>query len=186
MVGAGAGTGEAPAIAGILFERGDGIDALLAGLVTRLAGRGSALAGALQIARPGPPGGRPELWLVEIGGSWEVALLETRGAGARGCRLDPRAVAEAAGRLEGDIACGPDLLVLNRFGKAEAEGGGLRSVIEGAAAAGIPVLAGVRADFAADWAAFHGGLGTTLAPRTAAVEGWLTAQGLPARAAVAS
>ena len=52
--------------------------------------------------------------------------------------------------------------MLNRFGKAEAEGHGLRSVFARAIDAGIPVLTAVRAPYGEAWAQFHGGLAVDL------------------------
>lgn len=50
--------------------------------------------------------------------------------GAKGCRLDPRALAALSGSLLGELDAGTQLLVLNRFGKGESEGHGFRAVIE--------------------------------------------------------
>ena len=52
--------------------------------------------------------------------------------------------------------------MLNRFGKAEAEGGGLRSGFARAIDAGIPVLTAVRPPYREAWAQFHGGLAVDL------------------------
>ncbi len=81
--------------------------------------------------------------LVDISSGIRLRISEDRGNEARGCRLNTGALAAAAARLLGQIDQGADLLVLNKFGKAEAEGGGMRDVIAAAILADIPVLLGV-------------------------------------------
>ncbi|WP_417411278.1 DUF2478 domain-containing protein [Hoeflea sp.] len=46
---------------------------------------------------------------------------------------------------EAGLERGPDLLIINKFGKHEAEGRGFRPLIADALARGIPVLLGVNA-----------------------------------------
>ena len=53
-------------------------------------------------------------------------------------------------------------MMLNRFGKAEAEGGGLRSAFVRAMEAGIPVLTAVRPPYIEAWSKFHGRLAVDL------------------------
>jgi hypothetical protein len=67
----------------------------------------------------------------------------------------------------------PDLLILNRFGKGEAEGRGFRDVMSQALLAGIPVLTAVRETYAAEWQEFSGDMGYDLEPEFAAVMGWV-------------
>ena len=63
-------------------------------------------------------------------------------------------------------------MILNRFGKAEAEGGGLRPVFARAMEAGIPVLTAVRAPYIEAWAQFHGHLASDLPADIDAVLAW--------------
>ena len=64
----------------------------------------------------------------------------------------PLALATAA------LATDPDLLVINRFGKTEAEGGGVRPLIADAVDRGIPVLIAVPWRNIASWRVFAGEL----------------------------
>ena len=58
--------------------------------------------------------------------------------------MDTGALAEAAEMVERSIGVGaPDLVMLNKFGKAEEEGGGMRDAIGAALLADIPVLLSV-------------------------------------------
>jgi hypothetical protein len=65
-----------------------------------------------------------------------------------------------------------ELLILNKFGKAEAEGGGLRSAFERAIESGIPVVTAVRPPYTEAWSHFHGRLAVDLAPDLDAVLAW--------------
>ncbi|WP_071797127.1 DUF2478 domain-containing protein [Natronohydrobacter thiooxidans] len=73
-----------------------------------------------------------------------LRISEDRGAFARGCTLDTQVLTEAVARSEAALA-GADLLIVNKFGKTEAEGQGFAPLIAEALFAGIPVLVGVNA-----------------------------------------
>ena len=62
------------------------------------------------------------------------------GAEANGCSVDPAAIADAARLLERALATNPDLLVVNRFGRLESEGGGMLAEIGRAFAEGVAVI----------------------------------------------
>ena len=74
------------------------------------------------------------------------------------------------------------LLIVNKFGKIEADGGGMRGAIAQAVELGIPVLVGVPARNLDRWRAFAGPLAVELPAEPAAITGWLEAHGLPAGA----
>ena len=88
----------------------------------------------------------------------QIDLMQDLGSCSEGCRLDTTALAEAAGLLAQSVAAAPDLLLVSRFGRAEAEGGGFLTEIGAAAMAGMPTLVGVSAKRVGDWQAFAGEL----------------------------
>lgn len=67
------------------------------------------------------------------------------GAASTGCRLDQSALEEAVGLVASRLDEGMDLLIVNKFGKHEAEGRGFRTVIAESIALEIPVLIGLNA-----------------------------------------
>ncbi len=73
-------------------------------------------------------------------------ISQSLGAGARGCRLDPAALEQAVGHVAAALQAetGPELLIVNKFGKHEADGRGFRPLIAEAMMAGIPVLTAVN------------------------------------------
>lgn len=131
-------------------------DAMLARVARRLQRRGLRVAGLLQA---GEAGGGPRcatLVLEDIGSGERVQLFERRGAGARGCRLDPGGLAHAAGWLRRAIEERPDVLFVNRFGRQEAEGRGLLGEIAEAVVADIPLVVAVGEALLPDWEGFIG------------------------------
>lgn len=164
-----------PTLAAIRLDR-DGVDALLTEIAQSAAARGLTVRGVLHGtgAATGDECDCAEMQLVPLGGGPAFRISQPLGKGATGCRLDPAGLAECAAYLERQIASeGGDLVILNRFGRGEAEGGGFRDVIAAAALRGIPVLTALRPDFAAAWADFGGEAACELPATRAAVLGWL-------------
>ena len=88
-----------------------------------------------------------------------IRISQSLGAASRGCRLDPAALETAVGLVEAELAKGADCLIVNKFGKHEAEGRGFRQMVADVAAEGVPVLIGMNSmnrqaffDFAGDLA----------------------------------
>jgi len=102
-----------------------------------------------------------------------VRISQYRGRGARGCRLDTDALERAVGLVGASLTRGCDVLIVNRFGKREAEGGGFRELIARALAWDVPVLTGVGALNRDDFTAYSGGLAKELLPMPDAVGHWL-------------
>ena len=72
-----------------------------------------------------------------------LRISEDRGAQARGCTLDTHVLTQAVALSEAALD-GADLLLVNKFGKTEAEGNGFAPLVGEAICAGIPVLVGVN------------------------------------------
>jgi hypothetical protein len=143
--------------------------------------------GIIQEEFGGSDGVKPITRLRDVADGTLMQISQDLGPNARGCRLDPGALAEATRRLETIVEGGADLLILNRFGRSESEGTGLRPIIEGAILAGIPVLIAVRDEYIPAWDAFHEGMAVWLPADTNAVLDWYrTAVALPHVAAPAA
>ena len=160
-------------LAAIHYTRGFDIDRLLIDVCAELSARGVRLGGLLQIST-GERGGNcaASVHVVDLRTRRSFDIWQDRGPCARGCRLDEAGLAEAEVALREAIFDRVDLLVVNRFGRAESLGRGLRPYFEEALAADIPVLTAVRSPYDEDWNTFTSGMAISLTPASPVVVGW--------------
>lgn len=133
----GAGTG---LIAAIKAERSTDADAMFARVVEDLRRNGYRVGGVRQLDAEKPGRRKCEMRLLDLTSGHVTCISEDRGNDSRGCRLDHRALTEAAERVCEAIRQGVDLVIVNKFGKAESEGHGMRDVIALALETGTPTL----------------------------------------------
>jgi nucleoside-triphosphatase THEP1 len=172
------------AIAAIVYSDSVYPDRIIARAIEPLRAAGLPLAGALQV-EPVAVGRHPCDMLLEDLASGEVhAIAEHRGSEARGCRLDVGLLTEIGEAVLHSLHDEqPRLLVVNKFGKIEADGGGLRQAVAEAVDLGVPVLVGVPARNLDRWRAFAGPLAIELPATVGAIADWLAARGLPSATA---
>ena len=117
---------------------------ILSRCANALKGLGYSVAGVIQtdVQRSGQR--KCDMYLQDISTGRTLRISQFRGNEARGCRLDHAALAEAMALVENAVTAGPQLLVLNKFGKEEAHGRGFLPLMAEALSRGIPVLTGVN------------------------------------------
>lgn len=170
-------------IACVMAEgRGD-TDLLLADIAERLSCRGVRLCGIVQINTNRPGTHRCDMDVRVLPDGPLLRISQNLGKAARGCRLDPAALETAVARAEQILAEGADLMIINKFGKHEAEGRGFRNAIAEAAARDIPVLVGLNALNADAFHEFTAGMADRIAPDPEAVLAWALSQTGPRIAA---
>lgn len=149
-------------------------NARLASLADRLAAQGVRLAGAVQADTPAERPGLPCGMELRLLGREEptIRISQSLGPGAQGCRLDSQALERAAGLAEATLPAA-DLLIVNKFGKVEAEGRGFRPLIGRAMLQGVPVLTAVAPAQRSDFLDFAGDLAEAVDPDGAV--GWCLA-----------
>lgn len=140
---------------------------VLAETARTLRARGVALAGAIELAT-----GSCAMELELLPSARRIAISQELGSGASGCRLDTAALAEAASMVRQAISGAPSLVIFNKFGTQEAEGGGLHGEIAAAVTAGLPVLIPVAQRFLPQWTEFTGGEFTALSCEPDAALSW--------------
>ena len=147
------------------------IDLLLRDVVDRLEAHGVALAGTVQtnIERGDRPRCDMDLRLLPDGPTVRISV--DRGAQARGCRLDA-GVLEQAVLWVSHALDGAEMLVVNKFGKQEAEGKGLAGTIAEALDRGLPVLVGVNGLNLPAFLEFADGIAQELLPDAASIADW--------------
>ncbi|HRK23610.1 MAG TPA: DUF2478 domain-containing protein [Beijerinckiaceae bacterium] len=169
-------------LAAVLYREGASCDALLADVARQLAGEGYRLAGAVQTNDRYDALCACDMTLSDLNSGRSIRISQRLGQYARGCRLDPGAMAEVVSLVEAGLAGGADLLILNKFGKSEAAGHGFRPAIAEAVLQGIPVLVGVSAANLPAWMEFTGGEADVLEPDAAAILAWIGDPPPPIRA----
>lgn len=135
--------------------------------------RGLRVAGVLQHPVCSDAAGHCDVALEELTTGVWTDLFEDRGPGASGCRLDVAALAEVNGKVARSFDADPALLVLNKFGKVEAEGRGLLDLVAIAVDRGIPVVIGVPIRNLPAWRAFAGGLSVEFSSDPSEITDWL-------------
>jgi len=98
-------------------------------------------------------------------------IFQDLGRGS-GCHLSGDGAVAAAAAVRADIAAGCDLVMLSKFGRLEADGGGLRDAFAAAIEAGLPVLTAVSPPYMARWKAFATPLFTLLPPEAGQLDAW--------------
>jgi len=146
-------------------------DHVLSETAQRLGARGIRLAGAVQINTERADRGC-DMDLRILPGTRLLRISQSLGPGASGCRLDTAALEEAVGLTGAALELGAELMVINKFGKHEAEGRGFRELIGQALLGGTPVLIGVNATNREAFLDFAEGLAIPLPPHVPALEDW--------------
>jgi nucleoside-triphosphatase THEP1 len=165
------GLGMSP-IGVVAYDDGLVRDALMAQCAADLAASGYRLGGVVQ-SNPHREGRRRcDMYVKDLLGGDEVKISQDRGNEARGCRLDQDAFARIDAWIERAVLEHVDLLVINKFGREEVHGRGLRAVIAEALIAEIPVIIGVSTQNLADLLAFAGDSATRLRPDIETLTAW--------------
>ncbi|MGX5734781.1 DUF2478 domain-containing protein [Bosea thiooxidans] len=159
-------------IAVLVHGRDEVPDPVIAEVIARLQADGLRPRGLLQRGVPGSDGVCATLYLDDVGMQRSVRIFEDRGRAARGCRLDTAGLVVAANWLREAVEARPDLLFVNRFGRHECEGRGLREEIGVAVADRIPVVIAVKRQYLQEWRVFAGDAFTTLLLDADGIEQW--------------
>ncbi len=148
------------------------VDALLWALAAEQRRRGHRVRGLLMTYPEGNVQACAPMVLVDLaqGGAYRVS--QELGSGSASCRADTQGFAQASAVLRQALHDAPDLVVVNRFGGLEAEGGGFAAELLDLLAAGVPLLTAVATRHEAAWERFTGGA-AWLPARQDAVQAWL-------------
>jgi nucleoside-triphosphatase THEP1 len=156
----------------VVYGASDDPDRLLLDFAEELRREGVRAAGLVQLDRGHHPSDDGDLRTVVLSNREVVHLNHHRERDTPRCRLDGSSLASLAKTIEAAIREGADLVVINRFGKLEAEGKGLIELIQLAAKADIPMLIAVPEHRFAAWIAYSGGMSVRLPCRREALDRW--------------
>jgi nucleoside-triphosphatase THEP1 len=157
-------------LAALVFGKPDEPDRLLAEFVQDLVTRGYRVVGLIQTRLSD---GGAAVRVLPTGET--IPLAPRRDTRLPASRPDPCDLAEAAARVDALIPTGADLVIINRFGKLEAEGTGLVDEIARALSFDIPVLVAVPEFRFSEWLSFCRGMGVKLPCRDGSLQSWWNA-----------
>lgn len=152
-----------PLITALIYTDSDAADRLLRNTALALMEAGHGLAGLVQHNQPRPGRSRCDMVLEELASGDLVPISQDRGPHARGCALDVHQLIDGMQRVRHALAMRPDLVILNKFGKTESEGGGFRPLIAEVIEAGLPLLIAVPWRNVESWRLFAGDLSCDIA-----------------------
>lgn len=147
-------------------------DRLLSAVAEHLLASGAKLAGVVQTNTECTDSSRCDMDVRVLPAGDTIRISQSLGTQSRGCRLDPAALEQAVGYVTASLADAPQLLIINKFGKHEADGRGFRPVIAEALAQDIPVLVGVNGLNREKFLEFTGGEAEQLTPDLTAISAW--------------
>lgn len=148
-----------PSITAVVYDSGNDVAECLASIVISAKRHGFCVRGLLEERSGAPERHRCDMALRLIGSDRLIKISQDRGQHAKGCRLDLGELTRAADLLAYELLhtrC--DLLLINKFGKSECEGTGLRHLVAQAIEKNVPVIIGVPLNNLAAWRAFAGDL----------------------------
>jgi molybdate transport system ATP-binding protein len=159
-------------LAAVIYRPADDVDGLLATFASDLICEGYRIGGIVQKNVKGACGPRALMEVVDLMNGDAIRICQSLGSGAEACRLNPAGLAEAATAVGRGVAAKVDLVVVNKFSKQEAAGGGVRAEIAAAVTAGVPLLTAVPDKCYDAWTKFTGAFGTTLLCERRIIEDW--------------
>jgi nucleoside-triphosphatase THEP1 len=165
---------DTPVFAAVVHPSGFHIDELMSAVARDLLREGVRVRGLVQDNAAAPEGCACAMELIDLGDGRRFRISQDLGTGSTSCRIDPAGVAAATVALRRAVEEPAELVIVNRFGGLERDGGGLAADMLGVITAGIPLLTAIGERYLDDWLRFSGGLGTQLPPHREAIEGWLT------------
>ncbi|WP_299659604.1 DUF2478 domain-containing protein [uncultured Ruegeria sp.] len=148
-------------------------DRLLSAFAEALTDAGTPLAGVVQTNTECADGYKCDMDLKVLPTGETIRISQSLGKNARGCRLDPAELERAVGLVTQSLNNAPRLLIINKFGKHEADGRGFRPIIADALERGIPVLVGLNQLNIERFQEFAGGMADALEPDIDRLTDWL-------------
>jgi molybdate transport system ATP-binding protein len=159
-------------LAAVVYRPENDVDALLAEFAGDLLATSARIGGVVQRNSKNDQGKLVGMRLVDLMTGREIGIYQKLGSGSVACKLDASGLAEATRSVTNAIAGEVSLIIVNKFSKQEASGGGLRAELADAIIAGLPVLIGLPEKSFAAWKTFTGDRGTTLLCARRVIDAW--------------
>ncbi|MBS0538921.1 MAG: DUF2478 domain-containing protein [Proteobacteria bacterium] len=111
-------------------------------------------------------------YLCSLSDGARYPIFQDLGRDSQTCHLAGDGASLAAAAVRRDVDAGCDLVMLSKFGKLEAEGGGLRDAFAAAIERGVPILTSVSKVFLPKWESFAAPLFKPVALDVGEIEAW--------------
>ena len=144
---------------------------LLTALASDLQADQVRVVGTIQTNTPRPKSHKCDMDVRVLPDGEVIRISQNLGPNSRGCHLDPDALEQAVAQTQARLAQA-DLLIINKFGKHEAEGRGFRDVIAQAVMDDLPVLVGTNSLNIEAFLAFCDGDALELSADSEALRSW--------------
>lgn len=148
------------------------IQALLDDFALRAARQGHKVAGVIELATGESVSACGRRAVRDLSTGAIISISQNLGHGSTACNLDPSGLIEACAAVERTIAAGADLVILSKFGKLEADRGGLSDAFRAAIGAGLPILTAVSPAMTPAWRLFAGPLSQFIPADARVVDAW--------------
>lgn len=159
-------------IAYINTRKQGGSDALLSQVATYLIKQRLLLSGTVQTNHDRPDCHGCDMDVLVLPDGPTIRISKSLGSESCGCRLDPSALENAVVEVRRRLSQETDILILNKFGKHEAEGRGFRTLIAEALSIGVPILTAVNPLNERAFIDFSGGIAAKLPPDFEYLTNW--------------
>ncbi|WP_127113372.1 DUF2478 domain-containing protein [Shimia sediminis] len=146
---------------------------VLGALSQTLAAQGLRLCGTVQIDTEIDAAHKCDMDVKVLPDGPMIRISQSLGKDSRGCRLNPDALEQAVALTNDALDDGADLLIVNKFGKHEADGRGFRDTIGRALELGVPVLVGANKLNVDALVEFCGGLAEPISADHDALMAWV-------------
>ncbi|MER1967430.1 DUF2478 domain-containing protein [Castellaniella sp. GW247-6E4] len=168
-------------IAALVHAHGDEADAVVRDFVALQIQRGLDVRGLVMLRDPARRG-KQQRCLQDVRSGETFEIFQDLGKGSRACCLDISALVAAGAVLRTAAQARPDLVVIDRYGRQEAEGGGFSAEFLALMTEGIPLLTIVADEFVDAWRGFTGALGAELPVDADRLREWGAATCMSSRA----
>ncbi len=133
---------------------------------------GLRIAGAVEEFTYEPQSARETVVLRDVRTGARYPLKQDLGTGSTSCALDTAGLAAACFAIETAIEEGCDFVIISKFGKLEAERGGLAGAFYAAIEANAPILTSVAPALTQPWNGFANPLSMFVQPDYGVIETW--------------
>ncbi len=147
---------------------GTTIQLLLENFAVRASRQGHRVAGVIEL----PADAQRRRLVRDLSTGRMTSISQDLGSGSTACNLDSSGLIEACAAIERSIAAGADVVVLSKFGKLEADRGGLSDAFRAAIGAGLPILTAVSPAMTASWSLFAGPLAHFIEAEASVIDAW--------------